>query len=55
MRPRKYDGPVKRIEAWIPYDIYKKIEEEKKRLGMAWSDFLLLLWRSYKTKSEGSK
>lgn len=44
----KYDGPVKRFEAWIPYDVYKEMEELKQRMGASWSELLLHLWDTYK-------
>ena len=47
-RRMKYDGPVKRFEAWIPYDVYKEMEELKQRMGASWSELLLHLWDTYK-------
>jgi len=49
-RPRKYDGPVKRFEAWIPYEVYKEMEAEKEKKGYSWSDLVLDMWRAYKAK-----
>ena len=49
-RPRKYDGPVKRFEAWIPYEVYKEMEAEKRRLGISWPDLVLDMWEAYKEK-----
>ncbi len=49
-RPRKYDGPVKRFEAWIPYEVYKEMEEVKRRLGISWPDLVLDMWEAYKAK-----
>lgn len=49
-RPRKYDGPVKRFEAWIPYDVYREMVAEKERLGISWPDLVLDMWDAYKAK-----
>ena len=49
-RPRKYDGPVKRFEAWIPYDVYQEMAAEKERLGISWPDLVLDMWDAYKAK-----
>ena len=49
-RPRKYDGPVKRFEAWIPYEVYKEMEAEKEKKGCSWSDLLLDMWGAYKAR-----
>jgi len=49
-RPRKYDGPVKRFETWIPYEVYKEMEAEKEKKGYSWSDLVLDMWRAYKAK-----
>ncbi len=47
----KYDGPVKRFEAWIPYDIYKEMEDLKQRMGVSWTELILHLWDTYKTST----
>ena len=49
-RPRKYDGPVKRFEAWIPYEVYKEMVELKEKKGLSWPDLILDMWDTYKTK-----
>ncbi len=51
-RPRKYDGPVKRFEAWIPYDIYQEMENEKLRRGISWPELVLDMWETYKAARE---
>ena len=51
-RPRKYDGPVKRFEAWIPYDIYQEMENEKLRRGISWPELVLDMWEKYKATRE---
>ena len=47
----RYDGPVKRFEAWIPYDTYKEMEDLKQRMGVSWTELLLHLWNAYKTST----
>jgi len=49
-RPRKYEGPVKRFEAWIPYDVYREMEEEKQRRGISWPELVLDMWGAYKSQ-----
>lgn len=47
-RRGKYDGPVKRFEAWIPYEVYKEMEAVKQRLGASWSELVQSMWEVYK-------
>ncbi|WP_206205748.1 hypothetical protein [Thermococcus sp. Bubb.Bath] len=47
-RRARYDGPVKRFEAWLPFDAYKEMEEEKQRRGISWSELILDMWAKYK-------
>lgn len=49
-RPRKYDGPVKRFEAWIPYEVYIEMVELKEKKGISWPDLILDMWETYKSK-----
>ena len=49
-RPRKYDGPVKRFEAWIPYEVYIEMVELKEKKGISWPDLILDMWETYKAK-----
>jgi len=50
-RRTKYDGPVKRFEAWLPYDVYKEMEEEKQRRGISWPELILDMWTKYKAST----
>jgi len=50
-RRGKYDGPVKRFEAWLPYDVYKEMEEEKQRRGISWPELILDMWTKYKAST----
>lgn len=47
-RRAKYEGPVKRFEAWLPYDVYKEMEAEKQRRGISWPELILEMWDRYK-------
>ncbi|WP_297506493.1 hypothetical protein [Thermococcus sp.] len=47
-RPRKWEGPVKRVEAWIPYDAYEEMDREKSKRGLTWSELILEAWDAYK-------
>jgi len=48
-RPRKWEGPVKRLEAWIPYETYQEMDNEKSKRGLTWSELILEAWDAYKT------
>ncbi|WP_158298162.1 hypothetical protein [Pyrococcus horikoshii] len=49
-RPRKYKGPVKRLEAWIPYDLYQEMNNFKEKQGISWPDLILEMWETFKEK-----
>jgi len=51
-RPRKYDGPVKRFEAWIPYDLYMEMSEFKEKAGLSWPDLIIRMWYVFKAKEK---
>jgi len=50
-RPPKYDGPIKRLQVILPYEIAKEMEDVKGE--MSWSDFIIFLYFEHKRRSSG--
>jgi len=47
-RPRKYEGPIRRLNIILPYHISLEMEEEKG--DMSWTDYILMLYFEHKQR-----